>query len=388
MHALQYRQIIKPTLNAKEAAKYSLTSALASRNADGTFPDSLERDVSISLAKKFRSSSVTRSANDVELHVPWEVFAQHSDGAGAVARLVNSRGMPASGLLDATFARDQTASGSAALMGESVVQLHELFTPVSAAARLGAQIVFATGKGDMFAAVTESDGAVFDWLGESDTGADPGSAAYSGKALGAFRLAGGIRISTQLLAQSRLISDRTIATLLLAAKGYALDKGLLTGRTNGDLKEPVGILAANGTNSVTFGAAASWAKCVDMIGECLDADVPFDGVGFAISTTAARKWLAKDRGTDTARNLLEWDGSSFRVGGFRCEPTTLLNTQNRAIFGRFASCSIVEAEPYATLIVDRYSAKKSGSVDVWLENIVTTDVRAEAFTVSSDSAAQ
>jgi HK97 family phage major capsid protein len=214
---------------AKELAKFSVTKALSELSnslrpgIDGTVTG-LEREVHDALA----------------------------------ARLKDLTGTPPTGFLipiqclKALNATTATAGGFT--VGTDLAAIEPALRSKSVVVEMGAT-VFENLTGNL-GVPAESTSTVSEWLAELEelSASDP---TYSQTLLTPKRCASMTTLSRQLMIQNDLGVENFVRASLLRTVGQALDKAALSGNGNA---EPLGILNASGTGSVTFSGTATRAR--------------------------------------------------------------------------------------------------------------------------------
>ncbi len=196
-----------------------------------------------------------------------------------------------------------------------------------------------------------------------------------------------VAISRQLLVQSAGFEEYLKKELALAL-GTELDRVAIFGSGSGS--QPIGILNATGTQSVTFGAAATWPKLVQFEQLCGIANARPENLAWLIGNNTRAKWRTAVRGSTTGFvNYLLTDQNE--TAGYPVAVTSKLDApSNQAIFGDFSECFIgVFGADALHLVVDPISQAKVGKVVIVANLYVDISIRRpNLFVISSDSAAQ
>lgn len=223
-------------------------------------------------------------------------------------------------------------------------------------------------------------GATAYWLPES--GAVTASQQTFGQiGLTPHKLVANSSFTKDLLNQSSIGIEGFIRNDLM--KTLALKRDLAGISGSGNAGEPIGVMNATGINTLTFGAAATWAKVIQFETE-IAADSA-DGGSMAYITTAATrgKWKGAVKVAGQAHFL--WEGNE--VNGYPAFVSQQVPS-DRVIFGDFSNLIIAD---WAGLdvVVDPYSRADYAEIKVittmWCDFAVR---HPEGFCVSSDSGAQ
>lgn len=197
------------------------------------------------------------------------------------------------------------------------------------------------------------------------------------------RLSRTITISNQLLIQAPE-AETMVRGAIAKSFGIAIDSAAIFGAGSGN--EPQGVTLADNVNTITFGAAATFAKVIEMETEVAsDNGIVNPGtVAYATSPAAVAKWKAKSVVGSEAKFL--WENGM--VNSHRAVSSNQL-TGNIAIFGDWSQIVIGSWGPAMTLIVDPYSAAQTGQTKITASAYVDVcTLHGESFCVSTDSAAQ
>lgn len=228
-------------------------------------------------------------------------------------------------------------------------------------------------------------GAIAYWLAETGvvTAADQ---AFGQIALTPHRLVGDTAYTKELLMQSSISVESFIREDLMRVLAIALDLAAINGSGSG---QPVGILNTSGIGSVTFGAAATWSKVVDFETQVANSNADDGSLAYLTTPAVRGKWKSITKFANTASPL--WEKGSApdlgEVNGYPAAATRQVPT-DRVIFGNWDDL-ILASWAGIDVVVDPYSLKKSGQIEITITNWADIAVRnAGSFAVSSDSGAQ
>jgi len=196
------------------------------------------------------------------------------------------------------------------------------------------------------------------------------------------RLAAMVIVSKQLLAQSSVDMEMLIRDDLTTQAAIKRDYLALYG--NGAAGQPVGVKNATGVGTVTFSAAATYAKVVEMESTVETANALLGNMGYITSPSAKGKW--KTKSVDAGSGVFIWAPDNT-VAGYRAFASAQI-ADHLAFFGNWADlllCSWAGLE----VTVDVYTRADYGQVRIILEQHVDNVIRHPgSFVVSTDSAAQ
>lgn len=345
-------------LSKKELRSYSLLKvidSLVNRRA----LDGIEAEASAAEAKR-----VGRDPSGV--FVPAEVF-----GAGKRANAV------------------ATAADGGYTVGEEIdySNMVELLRNQSHVLSLGARVL--TGlKSDVTIPRVLTGGTAY-WV--SETGSITQSSGTFGQiAMKPRRLGASVPYSKQFLAQSGLSVENFIRDDIMAAFGVELDRVAISGA---GATEPLGILnlaSGDRATSVTFGAAATWAKVISFETNVATANaLGLPGGAYAYLTTPATRGVWKSAVKVSSQASFLWENGDI-VNGYAARATNQFpsGTANQVIFGQFGQ--VIYGEWVGIdMTVDPYTSARTGQVNVTIQKFVDMVVRqGKAFATSTDSGAQ
>ena len=282
-----------------------------------------------------------------------------------------------------TYKRDLTAgsfTGGGVLVGESQMSLIDKLRSEPICVRLGAHLVpglvgnvtWPTLTGDSTAAFYPENGDI------SEGTPTFGQLAMTPKRQGALG-----EISQKLLVQTSGQAEDIFRQNMLTVMAVGLDAAIIDG-TGAD-GQPLGIMRTSGINTVTFGAAPTWAKILSFETELATDNVRLDGVGWLCSPATRAKWKQVVRFTSTASPL--WDDNN-RVNGYPAFASNQLPSGDKCIFAKWSDVYVGQwGAP--SIILDPYTKATTGLVRIIIQQWADVALaHAESAVVSTDSAAQ
>lgn len=274
------------------------------------------------------------------------------------------------------------ASAGSLTIDQEIKFLADALRPQSVAFRAGASLFISKGNASIPKITT---GATASWL--TETGLLSESAVVVGlNSFTPLRVASLVSVSGQLFSQSPEIAIAGLRRDLVAALGYALDVGVFSGL--GASGEPLGLLNSPGLGSVTFGAAATRAKLASFEKTLGDAFGEQGDLAWVSSNATREKLRIAD--SFSGGGLPLWSDEDRILGKSAFASPAVPNSDSRMIFGNFSDLAIVMfAGGAVQLLVDPYSGKKSGTIDIMATLFADCGpIRPGSFVVSVDSAAQ
>lgn len=261
------------------------------------------------------------------------------------------------------------------LLGSSMIELLRNKTKV---AQLGARTL--SGLVGNIAIPRVTGGATAYWLSETGT-VTASDQAFGQLALVPRRLVGDTAYTKELLMQSSIDVEGFVREDLMRVLAIAKDLAAINGLgANG---EPLGILNVTGINTVTFGAAATWAKVVDFETQIATDNADVESMAYLTTPAVRGKWKTAVKVTNQAVFL--WEGNT--VNGYRAEVTNQVPS-DKVIFGNWADLIMADWAGI-DVVVDPYSLKKSGQIEITITLWSDCGVRhAVSFCASTDSGAQ
>lgn len=200
------------------------------------------------------------------------------------------------------------------------------------------------------------------------------------------RLTAYVPFTRQLLAQSSTDVEAWLREDLMTEAALKMDKEALFGTgASGQVK---GLFNLTGTKSLTYGAAATWAKVVEHETLIETANALMGSLAYVTNPSAKGKWKTKSK--DAGSGQFIWQNNL--VNEYRALATNQIETTgtyaNRSIFGNWRDMLILMWSGME-IIVDPYTSRKQGKIEIQVEKMWDMIVRhPESFSLSSDSAAQ
>ena len=289
-------------------------------------------------------------------------------------------------IMSAQFGRSQRAlsSGISTAGGYTVdstlmvSDMIELLRNKCLVSQLGARTL--SGLVGNIAIPRVAGGATAYWLAETGT-VTASDQSFGQLGLTPHRLVGDTAYSKELLIQSSLDIEGFIREDLMRVLAIEKDRAAINGL--GAAGEPMGILNTTGIGSVTFSAAATWAKVISFETAVANANADIGRMAYLTTPTTRGVWKGAVKVTNQASFL--WQDNE--VNGYPAAATKQVPS-DKVIFGNFNDLIIAE---WAGLdvVVDPYSLKKSGQVEITTTLWTDIGVRhAGSFAVSTDSGAQ
>lgn len=347
-------------MSDREKKQYSLLNALRSswqaREFGARF-DGLEKEASDAVAKKI-------GREPAGFFIPEDMMTYNPQASLQVS--------------DAT--RGGFTIGTDVLGGEMI----ELLRNKMYVGRLGAKQL--TGLVGNIAIPRVTGGATAFWLAE--TGNAPASAQTFGQiALTPHRLVGNTAYSKELLIQSSISIESFVREDLMTVLALALDLAAING--TGANGQPVGVLTTTGIGSVTFGGVATWARVVDLETAVANANADLGTLAYLATPAVRGRWKNLVKFANTGIPLWE-KGTTPELGEVNSYPAAATRQvpSDRVIFGNWADL-ILASWAGVDVVVDPYSLKRSGQIEITITNWADIAVRnAGSFAASSDSGAQ
>jgi HK97 family phage major capsid protein len=344
-------------LSDKEVREYSLTRAIAGMVAQmtgtGSF-DGLEAEASAAIAK--------RSGRQAQgFFIPVEI----THGTKQQRNLVAGTG----------------SAGGFTVPTELQSPIIELLRNTAQVAGLGARIL--SGLTGNVSIPRQTGATTAQWLAETAE-ANQVDQTFGQLAMTPKRLAARSGYSLQLIRQSSVQVEGFVRDDQAQVLGLAVDLAAIQGTGSGG--QPLGIVGTSGVGTITFSAAATYAKYIDAIAALLTANSMAGTPAFLGSPAAwsKGKTIPRVSGAGATAMII---GADNTVDGYRFVPSNHLPS-NRLIFGDFSQLIIgYFGEP--DVVVDPFTKAANGLVVTTTNHYMDIGVRqAAAFVVSTDSAAQ
>lgn len=287
-------------------------------------------------------------------------------------------------LSDVNGNRRDLEAGDSAEGGYSVATdlggMIELLRNKSRVMQLGATQL--TGLvGDL--SLPRQDGAATaSWVDEEGTVPDTDQT-FGQLALNPKRLAARTAYSDRLLAQSSISVEQFVRNDIMQITAIELDRTSLHG--SGASNQPLGLDGTSGINSVTFGAAPTWAKVVEFETDVEGANGDIGTMAFLATPSVKGKWKTTVRVSGTDSIFLMNDNNE--ANGY---PFTVTNniTGNIVFFGVWSEL-IVATWGAMSLITDPFTKAASGQRVITACSFHDIGVRQpSAFAVSTDAGNQ
>lgn len=277
------------------------------------------------------------------------------------------------------------ASGGATVATELLpANMIELLRNAALVSQLGARSL--SGLVGNIAIPKVAGGGTAYWLPETGTVTEA-SQTFGQLALVPHRLSADTAYSKELLIQASIDVENFVREDLMTILAIEKDRAAINGLgANG---EPLGILNTTGIKTVTFGAAATWAKVVDFETQIEGANARGGSRAYLTTPAVKGKWKSAVKVTNQAVFLWENGQSpgSGIVNGYRAE-STLQVPSDKVIFADWSDLILAD---WAGLdvVVDPYSSKKTGQIEITLTLWTDIGVRHPvSFCASTDSGAQ
>ena len=289
--------------------------------------------------------------------------------------------VPLNALFAARAMSAGTASAGGTFVDDSQGEIQHLLRPYSAVVASGAQII-PNNIGNLSIG-RESAGTTFSSLPEGGTITEstPTAAAtnFSPK-----RHAGACSMSSQLNAQTAGVYAAFQLNSIARGLGSLQDRIALQGIGG---VEPLSIFGTNGTGSVTFGAAATWAKALAFFETASTANADDQSLA-AISHPAVRtKWRTLQKWSGASVSI--WEADRDEIAGRPARVTTNCPATS-IVVGDWTQYAIATwGADTIRLIVDPFSLAMSGRIRFTAEMLADCGpLQPAAFCVSNDSAVQ
>lgn len=200
------------------------------------------------------------------------------------------------------------------------------------------------------------------------------------------RLTAYVPFTRQLLAQSSEDVEAMLREDLMLQAAIKMDSEALFG--DGAAGAVKGLFAVSGTKSLTYGAAATWAKVVEHESLIETANALMGSLAYITSPTAKGKWKTKSKDAGSGRFIWENNLVNEYMAVSSNQIPSTGTYANRSIFGNFRDMLICMWAGME-IIVDPYTSRKEGTIEIQIEKMWDLVIRhPESFSLSSDSAAQ
>ncbi len=347
-------------MSEQDCESYSFTRAIQSVVANG-HASGLEAEASRAAQKLYG-----REINGIGFVVPLDVLLHQRRQANSYNRTMTTG--------------SATAGGFGVSTDIAVSSFVDLLRKKAVISQLGTRIL--TGLvGNIVLPKLTGDVTAY-WLTETATVTDS-DACLGQLILTPKRVAATTKYSKQLVIQSSIDVETLVRSSMAAQIALAWDLAAIAGSNASG--EPLGILNTTGlSTSVTFGAAATWAKIVEFETNLAASNADTGAIGWIVSPATRGKWKTIQKVSGQAVFL--WENGM--VNEYKAYATNQIPTGDKAIFGNFNDL-IVGMWGGLDVVIDPYSLATSNQIRVTSQlhcDIGTT--RPTSFCISADSAAQ
>ncbi len=359
-------------MSRKETKRWSLVRAL-NRLGNHMPLDGLEKEASDEVAKICRNEPQG-------FFIPNEIVHGHPEDRALLAEMLatlRGRRDLSAGVGNAGGYTIQTD-----VLGASLIELLRNLTICFA---LGARKL--GGLVGNVAIPSQNGGATAYWVAEN-TQTTPSQVGFGQVGLTPHRLSAVTALGKMLLAQTSVDVEGLVREDFARVLAIAIDLAGLAG--TGAAGQPVGILNTAGIGSVTFGAAAAWAKILDFETQVSNANALLGSLAYATSPSARAKLKAAAKiGTTYPVFIWEKGGApgEGEVNGYRAVATKQI-AGDKMIFGNWADMIIADWIGM-DVVVDPYTLADKHQVKTTINMLADVGIRhVGSFCASTDSAAQ
>ena len=272
-------------------------------------------------------------------------------------------------------------SGGAVVQTDVLPEITSFLYPFSAVVKLGATVLDGL-RGNVNVPIGRA-GVPVAW--DTETGsATEGDPAVGSISLTPHNITANIAVSRQLLVQSAGV-ERWIRDELAKALAAEIDRIALLGTGSG---QPTGIFNTSTAQTVTFGAAATWAKIVSFETLAGLVNARRENLAWIVgNNTRSKLKQAVKTGTGAVGFIMD---SDHTINGYRAEATSKLDVTNQVVFGDFSECYLGSWGADALhLVVDGVTQAKTGKVVITANMFADVAFRrANLLVTSTDSGAQ
>jgi HK97 family phage major capsid protein len=203
-------------------------------------------------------------------------------------------------------------------------------------------------------------------------------------ALAPKRIYAGTAYGKQLLAQSSIDVETFVREDL--SKVLVLKKDLMALNGIGAAGEPVGIINTTGVQSVTFSAAATWAKVLSFESKLAQANADMGRIAWMTAPTVREKWKAITKIASSQYSDFLWEANNT-VNGYPASSTNQVPS-SLVLYGNWSDV-IIGDWAGLDIVVDPYTLKANAEIEVVINMWFDVGLRhAVSMVVSSDSGAQ
>lgn len=358
-------------MSGREMNQFSIRKAIADI-ALGNGLTGIEKEASDSAGQKYG-----RALERNTVHIPEDILR---------APLIrpNARALEAMGYRSLA-AGNSPAGGytvDSDVLGGNLIELLRNQMVIS---RLGAMNL--SGLSGNVSIPKQSGAATVSWLAESQP-VTPTDQQFGQIILTPKKAVGATAYSKELMVQSSVDIEGFIRMDLLTILAIAKDAAAINGL--GAAGQPAGIMNTTGIGTVTFGAAASWAKVLSFESTIATSNALKGNPGYLTTPNTRGKWKGNQKATNYPSYL--WEGTSREdgsgtVNGYPAY-ATLQVPGDKVIFGNWNDL-IVADWAGIDIVVDPYSLSLNGQVRCVVTILTDVGVRHPvSFCVSTDSGAQ
>lgn len=342
----------------KEARKFSILKAIRDISTRGKL-EGLEAEMSEAAYKALRRQPESETA----FIIPCEVERHHT-----IKRAIQSAGVFTEG--GATVATE---------LGEII----EMLRNDTVLGRLGMTII--SGLVGDVAFPVQTGGCVAYWLSETGQISDS-AATFAQKVMTPHRLGASIPFTNQFVAQTSIDAEAWLLNEINTQMGIVKDKAGLHG--TGSDGQPLGISNTDGVNkNVTFAGTASWSNVVKFETELNTENANIGEIAWALSSGTVGKWKTIEKIPTGNQGFLIDLTNPISANGYRIERTNQISGD--IVFFGVWSQLLHGVWSGREIIVDPYSLKKSGQIEITVNEMVDFLVRQpKCFVLSTDSGAQ
>lgn len=355
-------------MSAKELKRYSLCSAILGRALNGSI-GGFEKECSDAQAKL-----LGKDPNGFFIPEDWsgrslqEINGLNQRQVSDLMRTLTTGSFASSGALISTD-----------LLAGSLIELLRNKTVM-----LSSGVTMLNGLVGNVAVPRQSGGATAYWLAEGGT-VTASDQTFQQLGLTPHRLAAQTAYDKQLLAQASISVEAMVRNDIALVMAIKKDLAIING--SGASGEPLGILNTTGVGTVTFSAAATWAKLVSFETALAVANADQTGTPIWVTTPAVRgalKVATKIAASQYSSFL--WD-SDNTVNGYAAKVTNQVPS-DKVLF--FVPSEIIDATwAGIDVVVNPYSLDSTGQIRTTVQMFTDIALRhAGAFQVSTDSGAQ
>jgi HK97 family phage major capsid protein len=287
--------------------------------------------------------------------------------------------------------RTSAASGGQTLVFTEAGDFIDLLRNRMKVAQLGATIL--SGLQGNVSFPRQTGAGTFEWVAEDPNSDQSDSELTLGQvALNPKEGQSTTAYTRRLLAQAVIDVDALVANDLALITALGIDLAAIAG--TGANNQPTGILETDNIGDVALGAdggVPTFGSIVDLETAVADANADIGTMAY-LTTAAMRGVLKKTPSLDNTANIPVWAGAE--MNGYRAEvsnqvPRTLTKgastTAHAIIFGVWSQLMIGYWGAYE-LVVDPYSKKKQGLIEVTSHQIVGLAIRhPESFAAIQDA---